>query len=161
MPAPLHALVKSTLSGALIGPFCKGHDKPREGGKLSDWWILPEPEIRFHTASGEDIVVPGQAGWRHERVPEFPDIPYFTVAPDWVCEIPCPPIRDLDLDHKRDTYAREGAPYLWIVDLDSRTLQAFKLRDGRWELLATLSDDAPVSLPPFEKITFSLGSLWA
>ena len=36
---------------------------------------------------GEDILVPDLAGWRRERMPDYPDVAYFTLAPDWVCEI--------------------------------------------------------------------------
>lgn len=32
--------------------------------------------------------MPDLAGWRIERMPELPDTAYFTVAPDWVCEVP-------------------------------------------------------------------------
>ncbi|MYF88491.1 MAG: hypothetical protein F4186_03410, partial [Boseongicola sp. SB0676_bin_33] len=56
--------------------------------------------------------------------------------------------------------AREGVRRLWFVDPDARTLEAFALREGQWLLLATLADDAPVSLPPFDAITFPLDALW-
>ena len=32
--------------------------------------------------------------------------------------------------------------------------------EGQWLLLATLVDDVPVSLQPFDAITFPLGALW-
>ena len=41
-----------------------------------------------------------------------------------------------------------------------RTLEAFELRDGEWVLIATAKDDDPVSIRPFDAITFSLGDLW-
>ena len=34
------------------------------------------------------------------------------------------------------------------------------LRCATWFLIGTLTDDMPVSLPPFEAITFDLGDLW-
>jgi len=37
---------------------------------------------------------------------------------------------------------------------------AFELRDGEWVLIATAKDDEPVSIRPFDAITFSLGDLW-
>ena len=40
------------------------------------------------------------------------------------------------------------------------TLQAFELGRQRWTLFATLAEDAPVSLPPFDGITFPLDALW-
>lgn len=93
-------------------------------------------------------------------MPEYPDAAYFMIAPDWVCEVLSPSTRRLDLSEKRALYAREGVRHLWFVDPDARTLEAFELRDGQWLLLATLADDAPVSLPPFDAITFPLDALW-
>ena len=49
---------------------------------------------------------------------------------------------------------------LWFVDPDVKMLEAFELRKCKWVLLATLVGDAPVSLPPFDAITFPLGALW-
>ena len=150
MPAARHAWASSRLGGHLDGPFNPGAGGP--GG----WWIVDEPELHL----GEDIVVPDLAGWRRETMPEYPDAAYFTVALDWVCEVLSPSTRRLDQGGKRDLYAREGVRHLWFVDPDARTLEAFELREGRWLLLATLVDDAPVSLPPFEAITFPLDALW-
>ena len=84
---------------------------------------------------------------------------YFTDTPDWVCEGLSPSTRRLDLSEKRAIYAREGVRHLWFVDPDARTLEAFELRDEQWLLLATLAGDAPVSLPPFDAITFPLDAL--
>ncbi len=149
-PATRHAWASSILGGSLVNPFGRGSDGP--GG----WWIVDEPELHL----GEDIVVPDLAGWRRETMPEYPDAAYFTIVPDWVCEVLSPSTRRLDLGGKRGIYARESVRHLWFVDPDARTLEAFALRDGRWLLLATLVDDAPVSLPPFDAITFPLDALW-
>ena len=51
-------------------------------------------------------------------------------------------------------YAREGVGYLWLVDPNVQSLEAFELHGTEWVLIDTLSDDAPVSLPPFEAISF-------
>ena len=91
---------------------------------------------------------------------EYPDETYFTLAPDRVCEVLSPSTRAVDQSLKRAIYAREGVGWLWFVDPDVRTLEAFELRDGQWLLLDTLKENEPVSLPPFEGISFSLGDLW-
>ena len=44
--------------------------------------------------------------------------------------------------------------------MTDRTLKAFELRDGEWVLIGTAKDDDPVSIRPFDAITFSLGDLW-
>jgi len=109
---------------------------------------------------GEDIAVPNLAGWRRETMPTYPDGAYFEVAPEWVCAVLSPATRRLDRNEKRSLYAREGVLRLWFVDPDDKTLEVFALREGRWVLLAMLADDAPVSQPPFEAITFPLDALW-
>ena len=149
-PAMRHAGASSILGGSLVNPFSRGSGGP--GG----WWIVFEPELHL----GEDIVVPDLAGWRRETMPEYPDAAYCTIAPDCVCEVLSPSTRRLDLNEKRDLYARKGVHHLWFVDPDARTLEAFALREGQWLLLATLVDDAPVSLPPYAAITFPLDALW-
>ena len=62
--------------------------------------------------------------------------------------------------HKRPIYAREGIPYLWLIDPVDCTLEAFELHGGLWLLIAAVQDDEAVSIRPFDAITFSLGDLW-
>ena len=149
-PAMPHARASSSLGVKLGGPF--DYDAGGPGG----WWIVFEPELHL----GEDILVPDLAGWRRERMPAFPVGAYCTLAPDWVCEGLSASTRKLDLDGKRPVYAREGVGHLWLVDPTARTLEAFELRDGEWVRIATVKDDAPVRIRPFEAVTFSLNDLW-
>ncbi len=149
-PASPHALAYSRLGSRISTTFDFGEGGP--GG----WWILDEPELHL----GEDIVVPDIAGWRRERMPEFPVAAYFTLVPDWVCEILSPSTRKLDLTKKKAVYAREQVAYHWFVDPDARSLAAYKLRAARWVLIDKLYDDTTVSVPPFEAIEFNLADLW-
>ena len=149
-PAMPHAWASSIMGGELVNPFGRGRGGP--GG----WWIVFEPELHL----GEDILVPDLAGWRRERMPVYPETAYCTLAPNWICEVLSPSTRQLDLTDKRDIYAREGVAHLWFVDPDARTLEAFELKDKHWVLTASLADDAPVSLPPFDAISFPLSALW-
>ena len=93
--AMLHAPASSRLGGELTGPFDRGRGGP--GG----WWIVDEPELHF----AEDVLVPDLAAWRRERMPDFPDAAYVTLAPDWLCEMLSPSTRKLDLHGKRPIYA--------------------------------------------------------
>ena len=149
-PALPHARASSSLGFKIGGPF--DYDAGGPGG----WWIIDEPELHL----GEDILVPDLAGWRRERMPDFPDAAYSTLPPDWVCEVLSPSTRKLDLHAKRPVYAREGVAHLWLVDPVDRTLEAFELRDGEWVLIGTAKDDDPVQVRPFEAVSFSLGDLW-
>ena len=89
-PASRHARASSVLDRKIGVPFDNDPDGP--GG----WWIIFEPELHFD----EEIVVPDLAGWRRERMPEYPDTAYFTLAPDWVCEVLSASTRKVDL-HER------------------------------------------------------------
>ncbi len=149
-PAPRHATASSRLGIEIGGPFDRGRGGP--GG----WRIIDEPELHL----GKDILVPDMGGWCRERMPQLPDTAYFTLAPDWTCEILSASTRKLDLLRKRPIYAREGVQHLWLIDPVDRILEAFEFRDGQWLLIASAQDDEPVSIPPFDAITFSLGELW-
>ena len=149
-PASPHALAGSALGIEIGGPFGRGRGGP--GG----WWIIFEPELHL----GADVLVPDLAGWRRERMPVYPDVAYFELAPDWVCEVLSPGTRQIDLTEKRDIYGAAGVGHLWLVDPKARTLEAFALRDGRWVLLGALADDAEVRLPPFDAVGFPLAALW-
>jgi len=150
-PAPKHAIAYSSLGDELVGPYHKGRGGP--GG----WWILDEPEVHLDG----DILVPDIAGWRRERMPKAPETAWFDLAPDWLCEILSPSTARVDRVEKLPIYARWGVQHVWLIDPDLRTLEAYENVDGRWLLIATLKDDDPVSLPPFDAISFSLGGLWA
>ena len=149
-PDTLHAWASSGLGARIGPPFNFGDGGP--GG----WWVLREPELHM----GEDIVVPDWAGWRRERMPEFPDTACMTLAPDWVCEVVSPGTRRLDRYEKRPVYAREGVPHLWLLDPVVRGLEAYELYEGKWRLIASPKDDEPVNVRPFDAVTFSLGDLW-
>lgn len=149
-PRVSHAIANTRLGSRIGPPFDFGEGGP--GG----WWILFEPELHL----GGDILVPDIAGWRRERMPEPPNAAYFTLAPDWVCEVLSPSTRILDLGGKRAVYAREGVTWLWLIDPDVQSLEAFELRGTEWALIDSLFGNVPVSLPPFEAISFNLGDLW-
>ena len=149
-PAAPHAEACSELLTTIRPPFQKGRGGP--GG----WIILFEPELHL----GKAVLVPDIAGWRRERMQVVPDVKFFELAPDWICEVLSPTTRGLDLGRKREIYAKEGVSYLWLVDPDEQSLEAFELRDSEWSMIDRLCQDAQVSLPPFEAISFNLGDLW-
>jgi Uma2 family endonuclease len=150
-PAPRHAVVSSRLGFDIGGPFDRGSGGP--GG----WWILDEPELHF----GEQIVVPDLAGWRRERLPVMPEEAYFSLAPDWVCEVLSPSTTRIDRGRKLRIYAEAGVPHAWLVNPQDRTLEVLRLRDGAWTIVAVWEDAAVVRAEPFEAIELELGRLWA
>jgi Uma2 family endonuclease len=127
-------------------------------GDFGGWHILIEPEL--HLGSMPDKVVPDLAGWRRARMPELPDTPAITLAPDWICEVLSPGTIAFDRGEKRRTYAREGVQYLWFVDPEQQLLEVFRLEMGRWVLTETFEGNARVRAEPFEVIEIELGRLW-
>ena len=150
-PAPRHALASSSMGGELISPFHKGRGGP--GG----WWILFEPELHL----GPHILVPDLAGWRRERMPELPDLAYFTLPPDWVCEVLSPGTARIDRADKMPIYAEYGVSFLWLADPALHTLEAFVLRDGHWSLEHVYQENDEVRAVPFDAVAFSLAGLWS
>lgn len=151
-PAPKHALAASVLGGELGPPFHRGRGGP--GG----WVILYEPELHLEA----HVLVPDMAGWRRERMPEMPiDKAYFTLAPDWACEILSPSTAAVDRGDKRAVYAMQGVAHLWFVDPEARTLEVLSLDGASYRVSAVFSADATVRADPFDAIELDLAALWA
>jgi Uma2 family endonuclease len=149
-PAGRHAFAMSRLAIGL-GPF------QQEQGTIGGWWILIEPELHF----GEDVLVPDLVGWRCERMPEFPDTAFFTLRPDWICEVLSPSTKRLDRTKKLGVYARERVPHAWLADPIDKTLEVLGLDSSQhWVLHATHSSDECVRAVPFEAIEIKLAHLW-
>jgi Uma2 family endonuclease len=151
-PAAPHAHTAFQLSAALGGPFTGGRGGP--GG----WLILFEPELHLH----DDVVVPDLAGWRRERLPVVPDVPFLTLAPDWVCEILSASTEQMDRVQKLRIYGREGVTHVWLINPRLRTLEVLRLEEqGRWSVTATHGgDDDAVRIEPFEAVPLELSQIW-
>lgn len=149
-PAPRHAVSASVLGGDLNPPFQQGRGGP--GG----WWILDEPELHL----GPDILVPDLAGWRRARMRRVREEAYFTLAPDWICEVLSPSTYRLDRVKKLRIYARERVGHAWLVHPGERTLEVLRLESGRWVIVGTFGGDAVVRAEPFEEVAIDLLPLW-
>ena len=140
-----HGAAQSNTSEEL-GPL-----KRRKGP--GGWWILTEVSVAYetHQCPSHDL-----AGWRKERLPQRPR-GVMELTPDWVCEIVSP-------DHERkDTLTlflllqRHGVPFYWLIWPEDRTLIAYALDGGQYRICATITEPAPVRVPPFEEIALDLG----
>ncbi len=150
-PAKPHAAAASALGEELGPPFKRGRGGP--GG----WFILFEPELHLHP----DILVPDLGGWRKERMPSLTTSePYFTMAPDWVCEVLSPSTAKLDRTRKLAIYARERVPHVWLVDPLLRTLEVLEREGDVWRILAVHQDADLVRAKPFDAIELDLSTLW-
>jgi Uma2 family endonuclease len=133
-----------------FNPFQSGCGGP--GG----WWIIDKPELHLET----HILVPDLAGWRQERLQMLPEDAYFSVAPDWVCEVISPGTVRIDRAVKMPVYAAQAVNWLWLVDPDIRTLEVYRLSEGHWLLEGTWKDDDKVRAAPFAEVTLQLDDLW-
>jgi len=151
-PAKPHTAAASALGEELGPPFKRGKGGP--GG----WILLDEPELHL----GGDIVVPDLGGWRRERMPVVTnDEPYFTLAPDWVCEVLSPSTAAMDRAQKLPIYARELVTHVWLVDPLQRTLEILHREGARWLIVDVHRGDAKVRAEPFDAIELDLAVLWA
>jgi Uma2 family endonuclease len=151
-PAPRHANAASVLGGELNGPFQRGKGGP--GG----WWILHEPELWLVEL---EPIVPDIAGWRLERMPSLPETAYFSVVPDWVCEVLSKSTERIDRDEKLPLYAERGVAHVWLVDPIARTLETYTLAEpGKWGEVRSYRDSDAVRAAPFDSIVLELAALW-
>jgi Uma2 family endonuclease len=151
-PSAPHALAASVLTVEVGGAFGFGRE-----GVPGGWVILVEPELHL---VGQ-LMVPDLAGWRRERMPAVGDVPFFDLAPDWLCEVISPSTGALDRAKKMPHYARAGVGHVWLVDPTPRTLEILRLDAGGWRLSSTHEGDAIVNAPPFEAVALDLSRLWA
>jgi len=156
--APKHARAATRLTIEIGGPFDMGRGGP--GG----WIILDEPELHFPdpTEPGEiEALVPDLAGWKRARMPAHPTTAYFTLAPDWVCEVLSPSTEDFDREEKMPVYAREGVRHAWLIDPIAKTLEVYTLgAEGEWGEAGIYREAEVVQAVPFEAIELDLSALW-
>ncbi len=151
-PAPRHANASSVLGTVVNGAFQLGRGGP--GG----WWIIDEPELQLDELQP---MAPDLAGWRVERMPVLPDIAYFTLAPDWICEVLSKSTERVDRDKKLPRYAAHGVGHVWLVDAIARTLEVYTLGEDRnWRTARTYAGNVKVRADPFAAIEIDLAELW-
>jgi len=151
-PAKPHAAAATALGEELGPPFKRGRGGP--GG----WILLFEPELHLRA----DILVPDLAGWRRERMPAMTnDEPFFTLAPDWACEVLSPRTEVKDRAKKLPIYARESVGHVWLVDPLLRTLEVLRRQGSEWLIVGVHEGLARVRAEPFDAIELDLSILWA
>lgn len=152
-PAAPHTLAASMAGAALIGAF---GGPPGGAATPGGWWILLEPELHL----GQDVLVPDWAGWRCSRMPSVPNVAAFTLVPDWVCEVISPSTSAIDRGRKMRVYAREGVGHLWIIDPILRTLETYRLEDGRWIVVGAHAGTDEARAEPFDAVGLDLARWW-
>jgi len=153
-PAGRHAFASSVLGVDLGGCFGRGNGGPphQPGG----WWIIDEPEL--HLAG--QILVPDLAGWRRERMPQFPDVTFFTLVPDFICEVLSPHTARIDRTQKMSIYAENKVPFLWLVDPTLHMLEVYQLEPNGWHLAQTFAGSIKVRAVPFDAVELEMRDWW-
>jgi Uma2 family endonuclease len=141
--------------GASLRVAC-GRRRGIDGGQPDGWWFLPEPELHF----GLDVLVPDIAGWRRERMPEIPDVPWTDLAPDWLCEVASPSTEQLDRGPKLQIYHRAGVSHVWLVEPLARRIEVLRRSAEGWLLVATHLGEAEAGIEPFAAVPLLLAELW-
>jgi Uma2 family endonuclease len=93
-------------------------------------------------------------------MPAVPNVAYFTLAPDWLCEVLSPSTEATDRRKKLAIYAAAGVGQVWLVNPLLQTLEVLRLESQRWSLVAAYDADAIVRAELFDAIELSLRTLW-
>lgn len=150
-PARRHAVAASVLGMDLGSAFQRGRGGP--GG----WVIVYEPELHLNA----DVLVPDLGGWRQARFPiDAANEAFFSVAPDWVCEVLSPSTAKHDRTKKLAIYAAAGVDFAWLLDPILRTLEVYVRQETGWLLRGSYADDERVRAEPFEALELELAALW-
>lgn len=96
-------------------------------------------------------------------MPELPDTAYFSLAPDWVCEVLSRSTERIDRDQKLPYYAHHRVRHVWLLDPIDKRLEVYALdaETTDWREVRIYEGNATVRAEPFEAIELELGSLWS
>jgi len=123
--------------------------------------FVAECQLGVVGCSPLDVILPGDLA-----TPVQPDLIFIATgrnditwdpkvegAPDLVVEVLSPSSRQVDRRTKFEIYARAGVPEYWMLDQAARTIEVFRLRDGRYVLLGKVGPGErarSTALPGFE-----------
>ena len=82
-------------------------------------------------------------------------------APTMLVEILSPSTAQIDRHAKLQLYARHGVPYYWIVDGETRSIEAYSLTDARHTPAAHAVGSERFAARPFADLEIPLAALWA
>jgi Uma2 family endonuclease len=91
---------------------------------------------------------------------QVPNVKYFTLAPDWICEVLSPSTEAWDRTEKLTIYGAAGVAWAWLINPILQTLEVLHNRDGEWSLRSSHRAQTSVRAEPFEAIELVLGDLW-
>lgn len=124
-----------------------------------DWLFLIEPEIRSETAFSR--LVPDLAGWRRSTG-GWPDTEANPIErpPEWAAEILSGSTATFDRGPKKDAYGLMGVGWLWLLDMDRKSVETFANERGRMLSGPSLEAVQPLTAPPFGDLATRVGDLF-
>jgi Uma2 family endonuclease len=129
------------------------------GGRPPDWLFLPEPEIRSETAFSR--LIPDTAGWRR-TAGGWPDLEGnpIEIPPEWAAEVLSPSTAAFDRGPKKDAYGLMGVGWLWLLDVDEKTIETFSNERGRMIAGPKLETGQSLVAPPFGDLSAGVEELF-
>src|SRR2546425_10106796 len=142
---------------------------PKSAFTYRDYEALPNDGRRYEIHDGELCVTPAPS-LEHQMISarlSFQLMKWLETRPGGLLlyaplavQILSPSTRRIDRVTKTRLYARYGVPFLWLVDPDARTIEAFALEGTRYALAVAAAGPEPVDLPPFTGLGLVPDALW-
>jgi Uma2 family endonuclease len=90
----------------------------------------------------------------------LPNAAFFTLPPDWLCEVASPSTARFDRMQKMAVYAREGVAWLWLVDPLEKLVEVYRLEGTQWMRVSAHGGDDRARMQPFEAVEVDLERWW-
>jgi len=93
-------------------------------------------------------------------MPDVPAVPFFTLAPDWMCEVLSPSTVRVDRVRKARIFARERVAHRWFVDLQAHALALKRIDGATYRDVLVVEDADKVRAEPFDATRLDIAILW-
>ena len=144
-PSPFHQRVSKRLQRMLEAYF--------ETRGLGEVFNAPvDVLLSRYDVVEPDLVVVADPGQISQRAIEGP--------PLLMVEILSPSSVDMDREIKPKRYASFGIAHYWVVDIDARALDCYRLDGARYQLLFRVEGAASFTHPDWPDLTIDTAGLW-
>jgi Uma2 family endonuclease len=143
---PQHSYANIKLTCLLAGHADKKEvgELFQDVGTILDRFNVRRPDILFFAASRLHLI--------GEKAMHGP--------PDLAVEIISPSSVEIDRVDKFAQYRDAGIAFYWIVDPETRTIEAWKLENGQYISTGNGEKNQTIQLPPFPDLAIPLSRLW-
>jgi Uma2 family endonuclease len=153
-PGVRHLATQGRLMAILSERLARGG-----GSEPPDWLFLFEPEIRSETAFSR--LIPDIAGWRRSAG-GWPatEVNPIEIPPEWAAEVLSPGTVAFDRGPKKDAYGLMGVGWLWLLDVDRKSVETFSNERGRMLPGPKLEAGQALVGPPFGDLSARVKDLF-